>query len=466
MPPDKSLFWLTAGQTLPADVEPLNLTWLIQPFDITSPPRRRMRTLPRARVGVIDLTDFQPQTVLYLEEWIEALSPTLWIGLLSEQPERNGPLSDIVTTYCVDYHTQPCDLRRLGCILGHLWGMADLQAKHLSAHRNGFQHHALEGESTAIQQTRALLRRLAQTSEPVLIMGESGTGKNAAARFLHDHSPVHQGPFVAVNCAAIPANLTQSELFGHEKGAFTHALSARQGRIEQADGGTLVLRDIDELLPEQQSTLLRFLQEGVVERLGGHTIHRVTVRVIATSSRSLEKLVQDNVFRADIYYRLGNLQVNLPPLRERLEDLPFLVEQMLRRARRGASRRQKHVTDEAMQSLRKHDWPGNLRELHNRLQRAVLLSENDRLSAEDLGLSPSTSNLDGYTHLSLARCRAKAEREAIAHCLNLSNQNVSAAARLLKISRISLYRLMAKHGTSPSVTGNGRGTAHRKGGLS
>ncbi|WP_203142879.1 sigma 54-interacting transcriptional regulator [Marinobacter mangrovi] len=462
----KTLIWLAPGGTIPDSCSELARHWALYPADLTIPPRRRTATLPKVRVGVIDLTHFTPELAPLLEGWIEALCPTQWVGLLAEQPEPDSPLSEIVAAHCMDYHTLPYDMLRMDNALGHLWGMADLLSRLQGRVRQPFQLHALAGRSPAIQATRALLRRLAQTAEPVLITGESGTGKNAACRFIHEHSAVQQGPFVTVNCAALPVNLTQSELFGHEKGAFTHALTARPGRIEQADRGTLILRDIDELLPEQQSTLLRFLQEGLVERLGSQRQRRVNARVIATSSQPLEPLVAQDQFRADIFYRLGNLQVSLPPLRDRLEDLPELASSILRAAARHGRHHRRRLSEDAMASLLEHNWPGNLRELQNRLQRAILLSESDTITPADLGLQTHTPDATVSAQFSLARFRARAEREAITHCLNLSNNNISAAARMLQISRLSLYRLMAKHGTGPTTPESGRSSVVRKGGLS
>lgn len=460
---NKNLLWLAPGNELISPGNELVSHWTITPIDISRPPRRRRQALPPVRVGIIDLTAFNAHRYRYLEAWVEHLSPTQWVGLLDGQPDSTGPLSTLVADFCADYHTHPYDLLRLDHCLGHLWGMADLQVRCNGVGRNAFKHRTLDGASPAIRQTRELLRRYARTAEPVLITGESGTGKNAAARFLHDHSSVHQGPYIAVNCAALPPTLTQSELFGHEKGAFTHALSARAGRIEQADGGSLVLRDIDELQPEQQSVLLRFLQEGQIERLGSHHPRKVQARVIATSSRPLENLVHTGEFRADMFYRLGSLHVRLPPLRQRLEDLPLLAEAILDSPGGPVSQRGKRLGEEALRSLLLHYWPGNLRELENRLRRAVLLGDASVITPEDLDLAAPEASNGALPHLSLARFRARAEREAITHCLNLSNQNVSAAARLLQISRLSLYRLMQKHGAKPAFPSSHDPSPKRKG---
>ncbi|MGP4845757.1 sigma 54-interacting transcriptional regulator [Marinobacter sp. 1Y8] len=442
----KTLLWLSTASHQPPTDEPFLRPWELVHFDLAQPPGRRSPLLPPIRVGVLDFTH-HPQTTppLYLDSWIEALTPTAWVGLLPHSPHHDAELSDMVASFCVDYHTRPYDCARLDNALGHLWGMAELQHQLQTEDPGQFEQHALDGHSPAIRQTRALLKRFAHTDEPVLIRGDSGTGKGAAARFLHDHSPVAQGPYITVNCAALPVNLTQSELFGYEKGAFTHAMTARAGRIEMADGGTLVLSGIDELKPEQQSALLRFLQEGLIERIGSHRVRKIRARIVATSSLVLENLVAQGHFREDIYYRLGGLQVQLPRLNDRLDDIPLLADVVLRSVRRFAATRPKTLCTAATRCLYLYPWPGNLREFHNRIRQAALLAEGPQLTPADLGLADLDPDQPLVQALSLETFRARAEQEAITYCLNLSNHNVSAAARLLKISRLSLYRLMDKH---------------------
>lgn len=467
----KTILWLSVGPRPPPADEPFLHAWDLVHFDLAQPPGRRSPLLPSIRVGVLDFSH-HPQTIppFYLDSWIETLTPTAWVGLLPHAPHNDVELSDMVASFCVDYHTQPFDYARLDNALGHLWGMAELQHQLQTGDPGQFEHHALDGSSPAIRQTRALLKRFAHTDEPVLIHGDSGTGKNAAARFLHDHSTVAQGPYISVNCAALPVNLTQSELFGYEKGAFTHAMNARPGRIEMADGGTLVLSGIDELKLDQQSTLLRFLQEGLIERVGSHQVRKIRARIVATSSLVLEDLVTLGHFREDIYYRLGGLQVHMPRLRDRLDDIPVLADVVLRSVRRFATTRPKTLCAAATRCLYLYPWPGNLRELHNRIRQAALLGEGPQLTPADLGLADLDPDQPHVQALSLETFRARAEQEAITYCLNLSNHNVSAAARLLKISRLSLYRLMDKHRhdlqTPPTQPLPAEGSSINKGDLS
>lgn len=287
------------------------------------------------------------------------------------------------------------------------------------------------------------MRKFASTSEPVLIQGEGGTGKEAAARFIHRNSARRHHPMVTVNCAALPVSLTQSELFGYEKGAFTHALKAHVGRLEMANGGTLLFAGIDELKPEQQSAILRFLQGGQIERVGGTTPKTIDARVIATSTQSLEAMVDAHEFRSDVFYRISGLQVLLPPLRERPEDILELCKKIL--SGFPPSNCQRLLSKKTLLDMATYSWPGNLRELQNRLRQAILLTEGAQIKPEDLGLPGSMERANGNNGLTLEQSRARAEQQALSCSLALTNHNVSAAARMLKISRVSFYRLMEKH---------------------
>ncbi len=439
----RPLVWLSSAPCHTEQQSVLESSWRIHTLDTSQPPPRNLALPAGARVGILDLTQAEKIQPARIEAWINALAVTSWVGILAEQPWGHEALRRLVARYCSDYHTLPLDGTRLNTVLGHLWGMAGLETIDCFGQADAYQAVALAGDSSQIRQVRSLLRRFSQTGEPVLICGAGGTGKEAAAHFIHAHSGISQGPFITVNCAALPVSLTQSELFGYEKGAFTSATQSRIGRLEAADGGTLLLTCIDELRMEQQSALLRFLQEGVVERIGASNPRRIRVRILATSSRPLSEAVRLGQFRSDCYYRLGSLEVRMPALKDRAEDIPLLAEQMLTAiSREGPAR---HLGQEAMQSLLLHDWPGNLKELQNRLCRAVLLSDRTRVAAEDLGLVAAKATL-ARDDLSLEQVRARAEQEALARSLALSRQNISAAARLLKISRVSLYRLMEKHG--------------------
>ena len=440
----RPLVWLSAVYPVLAASGSLLRDWQLIHVSASDKPHTGGMPQGGARVGVFDLASLKGDQLTRLPDWLDTVPVQHWVATLEPHQIQSPEICALINRYCKDYHTLPLQAERLNAILGHLWGMSELQATASRAKPACYHDFALEGESVAIRHVRELLQKCGRTEESVLIYGENGTGKEAAARFIHDHSPRKNKPMIAVNCAALPRSLTQNELFGHEKGAFTHAMSAQKGRIEAANGGTLLLIGVDELCPEQQSAILRFLQEGLIERLGSNHPISVDTRLIATSTKPLEQLVKTGDFRSDVFYRLGSLHVFLPPLRDRREDIPVLANRMLSAtpSANGARR----LSDAAMICLAEHPWPGNLRELQNRLRQALLLGESPQISAEDMGFIPNPNdNHDRNRELSLDAFRSRADRQAISVSLALAHNNVSAAARLLNISRVSLYRLMDKH---------------------
>ncbi|SNB59132.1 DNA-binding transcriptional response regulator, NtrC family, contains REC, AAA-type ATPase, and a Fis-type DNA-binding domains [Marinobacter sp. es.042] len=440
----RPLVWLSAVYPALAASGPVLRDWQLIHVPPTDKPCAGERSGSGVRVGVFDLGSLKGDQLAHLPEWLDTIPVQHWVATLEPHQIQSPEICALINRYCKDYHTLPLQADRLNGILGHLLGMSELQAKASRAKPACYHDVALEGESVAIRQVRELLRKFARTEESVLIYGENGTGKEAAARFIHDSSPRRNKPLIAVNCAALPRSLTQNELFGHEKGAFTHAMSAQKGRIEAANGGTLLLIGVDELCSEQQSAILRFLQEGLIERLGSNHPISVDTRLIATSTKPLEQLVKTGVFRSDVFYRLGSLHVLLPPLRERKEDIPVIASRIL--SSTPSARASRRLTDDALICLASHPWPGNLRELQNRLRQALLLGESPQIGAEDLGFTAiPTDNHERSRELSLDAFRSRADRQAISVSLALAHNNVSAAARLLNISRVSLYRLMDKH---------------------
>ncbi|MBS3803502.1 MAG: sigma-54-dependent Fis family transcriptional regulator [Oleiphilaceae bacterium] len=439
----RPLVWLSSAPCRSKHSIELGSHWHVHPLDMTQPPVNSA-VIPNSRVGILDFSEYSAASDLTrLDQWFDTLRLPHWVGILASPPQEDKQLRALVSQYCSDYHRLPIDCERLNTILGHLWGMAELQMPTHNPTIDSYQPFALEGPSTAISRTRSLLRRFGQTHEPVLIHGESGTGKEAAARFIHTNSPQRHAPLITINCAALPLSLTQSELFGYEKGAFTGATTGRPGRLEAADGGTLLIAGIDELKPEQQSALLLFLQEGLVERIGAVTPRKVTARVIATSTAALDREVAAGRFRGDVYYRLGELEIQMPALRNRREDILFILKNMI--AGKKTTLNIKNLSLDSMHCLLQHDWPGNLQELQNRLAKAFLLGDRPLLEPWDFGLAENIAAMPPLTELRLERYRDLAEQEALSYSLTLSHQNVSAAARLLGISRVSFYRLMAKH---------------------
>lgn len=442
----RPLVWLSAANSNASLRKELEANWDLIRFNLDDPVPTLDSALDNAKVGVLDLSGLPDGDLPGLEHWCEALGLVYWVGIVPHRPITGTRTAQVITSYCSDFHTLPVDYERINTVLGHLWGMATIQGPAHKLTRDDYQALVLEGDSEPIRHTRSLLRRFSTTMEPVLITGESGTGKEAAARFIHAHSSRASGPLVTINCAALPDALTQSELFGYEKGAFTHALNARQGRLEQANGGSLVLSGIDELHLEQQSAILRFLQERQIERIGGSSSISVDCRIITTTCRPLPDLISTGQFRADVYYRLGGLEVRLPVLKSRLEDIPTLANSLLDLLQQGSE--QKHLSKEAIRSLVNHSWPGNFREFQNRLRQGLLLSERPAIEPSDLGLAEVFPDSGAPSNLSLEEFRARAERQALSCSLKLADHNVSKAAKILKISRVSFYRLLDKYNTT------------------
>ena len=301
----------------------------------------------------------------------------------------------------------------------------------------------LVGGSAAMLAVHASLHKFAPVDLPVLVTGETGTGKELAARALHDMSIRHGRPFVPVNCGALPANLVQSELFGHEKGAFTGATMRRIGLFEAADGGTIFLDEIGDLPLDAQTNLLRVLQEGSLERVGSHHPIRIDVRVVAATHVDLDEAVMQGRFREDLFYRLDVLRLPMPPLRERAGDVEVLARHFLADFRNLHRVRARGFDASARRALLAHSWPGNVRELLNRVRRAAVVCENDLVDAAALQLHETAHACHGSDGLDDVRVHA--EREAILATLRETGFNVSECARRLRVSRVTVYRLCRKH---------------------
>ncbi len=341
----------------------------------------------------------------------------------------------------------------------------------------------LLGQSTAMENLRQLIRKVARTQATVLIQGESGTGKELVARALHRESQRAASPFIKLNCAAIPENLIESEFFGHEKGSFTGAVAKREGRFELAHNGTILLDEISEISPQIQAKLLRVLQEREFERVGGNRTIKVDVRVLATTNRQLEESVDRKEFRQDLYFRLNVVPIAVPPLRERMEDIPLLSKQFMQRFARKHGVRVKGISDACLQALAAHRWPGNVRELQNVIERAVILcGDGGQLEPDHLGFTartfsaappvsntatavstttatgsaaaapsspapaPSPNGADGEI-LSLA----EVEKRQIFAALEKTNQNRTQAAKLLGISVRTLRNKLSEYGVTATA---------------
>jgi transcriptional regulator with PAS, ATPase and Fis domain len=319
------------------------------------------------------------------------------------------------------------------------------------------------GTSAAIRHVAEMIKRFVRTDEPVLITGESGTGKELAARAIHETSRRGQGPFVAVNCAAIPSNLVASELFGYEKGAFTGAHTRTKGQIEHANGGTLFLDEIGDMPVDLQGHLLRFLQDGQIVRVGGREAITVDVRIVAATNVRLRQAIAEGRFREDLYYRLNVLALHLPPLRERPEDIEQLARHFLREAGNDFSREVSEFEPAALDALRSHNWPGNVRELQSMVRRAVVIGDGPLVAVGDLvGLTESGSVYSAPAK-ALPRPGSHEERSVLLDALTRTQENVTLTAQELGVSRVTLYRMLRRHSINlsrglkePPVPGRGK----------
>ncbi|GIX06667.1 MAG: sigma-54-dependent Fis family transcriptional regulator [Candidatus Poribacteria bacterium] len=313
--------------------------------------------------------------------------------------------------------------------------------------RQQYRFDHIVGQSRPMQEMFRLMERAAESDITVLITGESGTGKELVAKAIHFNGHRREGPFVVVNCAAIPESLIESELFGHEKGAFTGATQRRIGKFEQASGGTLFLDEIGEMTLSVQAKLLRVLQEREIQRVGGTGTVPVDVRVIAATNKDLQEAVRRGLFREDLYYRVAAFPIRVPPLRERREDVPLLAEHFLTQYSARFRRPVRQISPAAMRALLDYDWPGNVRELENVLQRAILLEESQTLHLESL-----PPEVRSAAHLPALLGEEEEvlpldelERRAIQHALRVTEGNISQAARLLGINRVTLYRKLRRY---------------------
>jgi two-component system NtrC family response regulator len=353
-----------------------------------------------------------------------------------------------------DFFCKPVNVEELKAIVTRALNIGRLEREFHSIQEQyetaGFE--GMLGESQAMKQVFGAVRKIASAEAPVLVLGESGTGKEVVAVTIHKNSKRAQGPFVAINCGAIPETLLESELFGHEKGAFTGAHMQRPGRVETASGGTLFLDEIGEIPLPLQVKLLRFLQDQQVERIGGRKPIKVDTRVIAATNVDLEKAIREGKFREDLFYRLAVVVVKLPPLRERERDSVLLAESFLQRYGAEAGKRRVRFTKEAINALQQYHWPGNVRELDNRVRRAVIMADETKVTAADLGLE----DIAASTTLDLKEARDRLEKEMLTKALRKHRGKISPAAAELGISRPTFYEMLQKFGIpKPSEeTGN------------
>ena len=377
-------------------------------------------------------------------EAILAVAPATKIIVMTGNSDRPNAVR-AVGLGAYDFYQKPIDIEILGLIIDRAIKLSQLEAEN-RRNQERASDTPLAGVVTSSPEMLRLCRlleKVAPADVTVLLLGESGTGKEVLAHALHTLSPRASKPFIAINCAAIPENLLESELFGHEKGAFTGAIKQTKGKIELASSGTLFLDEIGDLPLPLQVKLLRFLQERVVERVGGRVPIPVDVRIICATHRELPELVQSGAFREDLYYRLDEFTVHIPPLRDRPGDAHLLAQYFLTRFNADHGKALRGFSGDALSALAAHEWPGNVRELQNRVKRAVIMADGPLITATDLNLVVSTE--DCGDSVDLRRAREEAERMALQRALLQEQGNVSRAARLLGVSRPTLYDLMRHH---------------------
>lgn len=306
------------------------------------------------------------------------------------------------------------------------------------------------GMSASINRIFDAIRKVSTSDAPILITGESGTGKELTARAIHAQGLRRQGPFIPINCGAIPESLLESELFGYERGAFTGAIGQKKGKVEYAQGGTLFLDEVGELPNALQVKLLRFLQDHTFERVGGHQAIEMNVRIIAATNVNLKEAIEKGTFREDLYYRLGVVHINLPPLRERGEDVSLIAMAFLRQAAAHYNKPLYGFTREALEAMQAYSWPGNVRELSNRIGRAVVMAEGTHITGADLDLPGQLTPQDDGS-ISLKVNQQRIETDLIMKAFTLSQGNLSRAAQELGISRSTLYRRLRQYGMERSL---------------
>jgi two-component system nitrogen regulation response regulator NtrX len=361
-----------------------------------------------------------------------------------------------------DFIEKPLSLEKTVLVVRNAFRQRDLEAENRALRARVDRHETMVGESPAMRHLRDEVAMAAPTNGRVLILGENGTGKELVARTIHQQSRRRGGPFVEVNCAAIPEELIESELFGHVRGAFTGSVADKPGRFEQASGGTIFLDEIGDMSLKTQAKVLRVLQEQVMERVGGTQRIRVDVRVLAATNKDLPAEIRDGRFREDLYFRLNVIPIFVPPLRDRPEDIPLLADHFMAVMAAEYGRRPKRLAPEAVARLQQYQWPGNVRELRNTIERLIIMVAGDTITAQDLaflGRDEGGGSAVGATDTDqggppsglgrLAEARDQFERDFILRALAAAHGNMSKTAEMLGVERSNLYKKMKAFGIAP-----------------
>jgi len=374
------------------------------------------------------------------------LVPSTKIIVLTGKTEAENALK-AVSIGAFDFYQKPVNTDILDLIVERAFRMHQLETENKRLHQldSGPLEGLISNDATMLGLCR-MIKKIAPTNVTCTLLGESGTGKEVMARGIHALSARGQHRFVAINCAAVPESLIESELFGYEKGAFTGAVKRTLGKIETAAGGTLFLDEIGDMPLSAQAKMLRFLQERVIERVGGRSEIPVDVRVVCATNKNLDRMILDGSFREDLFYRICEMTIDIPPLRDRSGDKILLARHFKRKFAEEHARHITGFTVDAINAIENHEWPGNIRQMENIIKRAVIMADGKLINSEDLGL-----NCDDELGLNLREIRSQAEKSAINRALAVADNNMSATAKLLGITRPTLYDLLKKHAIKSKV---------------
>ena len=377
------------------------------------------------------------------------LAPNTKVIVVTGREEKENAVKAVGLGAC-DFFQKPLDADILSFIVNRAFRMHELEKENqeLSTGNSSSNLAGVIASSPKMLEICRMIERIAPADVTTLLLGETGTGKEVLAKAIHQLSPRKEQPFCAINCGAIPENLLESELFGHEKGSFTGATQMKQGKIELANGGTLFLDEIGDMPISLQVKLLRFLQERVIERVGGVKQIPVDVRVVCATHQNLQQQIDQNLFREDLYYRVSEITLNIPPIRDREGDAIIIAQALLKNFVQQMQRPQLTFSDDAMRAIKSYNWPGNVREIINKVKRAVIMADEKIISVSDLELSNSSEMPEEA--LNLRHIRDTAEKMAITQALQAAQNNMAKAARLLGITRPTLYNLTDKLGINTS----------------
>ncbi len=414
-------------------------------------------------VALIDLNMPKVDGMAVLKHLVQHDPDSIGIILTGYATIRNAV--EAMKAGAFDYLAKPIKMDEVLLVIKRAMELRDLRRENFALKRQlkrKYKFHNFIGDSPSMHKVFRIIEKVADTDSTVLILGESGTGKELVARAIHYHSSRRDKPLIPVNCGAIPEELLESELFGHEKGAFTNAIRTRIGRFEMANGGTIFLDEVAEMSPHLQVKLLRVLQEHEFERLGGTRTIKCDVRILAATNKNPEKAVEDGRFREDLYYRLKVIPIGLPPLRERKTDIPLLVHHFLNQMTRAKKKMVKGISKDVIRALELYDWPGNVRELENIIERMVILSEGDYIGVEDLpekiarksGNSQMIQTFVPDDGFSLSHAVNEFERQLIVNALEKTGWIKNRAAKLLNMNRTTLVEKIKKQGIERSRFSN------------